>query len=158
MPFPESQPSRELALSDQTGVAATWGQYGAAYDDTFTAVNHEVARIALERAALEPGMAVLDIASGGRALSIPAARMGARVLAADLSPVMLERLRERASGEGLDIRTEIMDGTDLAVGKQPFDRVCSELGVMFFPGTGLPEMHRVMAPGGKAIVIIWGYP
>jgi SAM-dependent methyltransferase len=103
-------------------------------------------------------MSVLDIAAGGGALSIPAARMGAQVLATDLAPAMLELLAARASSEGLSIRTAVMDGSSLEVGEQRFDRVCSEFGVMFFPEAGLPEMRRVTAPGGKAIVVIWGQP
>jgi len=117
-----------------------------------------VARVALERSGLRPGMTVLDIAAGGGALSIPAARIGADVLATDVASGMLELLLERAHAEGLSVRTEVMDGTHLTVGERRFDRVCSEFGVMFFPDEGLPEMRRVLAPGGKAIVIIWGYP
>ena len=104
-------------------------------------------------------MSVLEVAAGGGALSIPAARMGARVLATDTSPTMLELFCERAEADGLaHIRTEAMDGTSLELDDDTFDRVCSEFGVMFFPEAGLSEMHRVMAPGGKAIVVIWGYP
>jgi SAM-dependent methyltransferase len=147
-----------LALPVQPGVAQTWGRYAAAYDAAFTAANHEVARVALERSGLRPGMTVLDIAAGGGALSIPAARMGADVLATDVAPRMLEVLLERAGAEGLSIRTEVMDGSNLAVGERRFDRVCSEFGVMFFADEGLPEMRRVLAPGGKAILIIWGDP
>ena len=146
------------ALPVQPGAAEIWGRYAAAYDAAFTAANHDVARVALERSGMRPGMTVLDVAAGGGALSIPAARMGADVLATDVAPEMLEVLLERAAAEGLAIRTEVMDGTDLDVGEQRFDRVCSEFGVMFFPDKGLPEMRRVLAPGGKAIVIIWGYP
>lgn len=145
-------------LPVQPGVAEIWGRYAAAYDAAFTAANHEVARVALERSGLRPGMTVLDIAAGGGALSIPAARMGADVLATDVAPGMLGVLLERAGAEGLAVRTEVMDGTNLDVDERRFDRVCSEFGVMFFPEAGLPEMRRVMAPGGKAIVIIWGYP
>lgn len=145
-------------MPDQPGVAEIWGRYGAAYDAAFTSANHNVAHIALERSGLRPGMSVLDIAAGGGALSIPAARLGADVLATDVSPTMLEVLVHRAAAEDLVVRTEVMDGTHLEVGTQRFDRVCSEFGVMFFPDAGLPEMRRVTAPGGKAIVIIWGYP
>jgi 2-polyprenyl-3-methyl-5-hydroxy-6-metoxy-1,4-benzoquinol methylase len=48
-------------------------------------------------------MRFLDVAAGSGALSIPAARLGAQVLATDQSPVMLELLSARAREEGLDI-------------------------------------------------------
>ena len=51
-------------------------------------------------AGLRAGMRFLDVAAGSGALSIPAARLGARVLATDQSPVMLELLEERARAEG----------------------------------------------------------
>ena len=54
----------------------------------------------LRRADLRPGMRFLDVAAGSGALSIPAARLGAQVLAADMSPVMLERLKARARKPG----------------------------------------------------------
>ena len=156
--FPPATASRSIELPVQPGVAEVWGRYASAYDAAFTEANHEVARLALERSGLQAGMSVLDIGAGGGALSIPAARLGAKVLATDVSPEMLRLTQRRAAKEGLTIRTAVMDGTDLTVGEQRFDRVCSEFGVMFFPDEGLPEMRRVMASGGKAIVIIWGYP
>ena len=46
----------------------------------------------LRRAGLRAGMRFLDVAAGSGALSIPAARLGAQVLATDLSPAMLQLL------------------------------------------------------------------
>jgi ubiquinone/menaquinone biosynthesis C-methylase UbiE len=136
-----------------------WAQYGAAYDAAFTEANFGVAQAALERSGLEAGMTVLDIAAGAGALSIPAARMGAEVLATDRSPAMLELLHRRLRAEGLtNVQTRVLDGSALDVGDRRFDRVCSEYGVMFFLEPGLAEMRRVMAPGGRAIVITWGDP
>lgn len=50
----------------------------------------------LGRAELRAGMRFLDVAAGSGALSIPAARLGAQVLATDQSPVMIELLGARA--------------------------------------------------------------
>jgi len=41
-------------------------------------------------------MRLLDVAAGSGALAIPAARRGARVVATDISPAMIERLTARA--------------------------------------------------------------
>lgn len=137
-------------------VVQLWERYGAGYDSAFTAANHEVAREALELAGLEPGMSVLDIAAGSGALAIPAAQMGARVLATDVAAGMLELLRARAAREGVDgIETRVMDGTALDVEDGRFDLACSQYGVMFFPDEGLPEMRRVLVPGGAAVAITW---
>lgn len=146
-------------MSGEAEAADKWARFGTAYDDRFTEPNGDVARVALMRSGLGPGMSLIDVAAGAGALSIPAARLGAEVLATDLSPVMLELLEKRARAEGLDnIRTQVMDGTALEVGDQSFDRVCSQLGVMFFMQEGLPEMYRVTAPGGRAVVVTFGHP
>jgi SAM-dependent methyltransferase len=104
---------------------------------------------------------LLDVAAGSGALSIPAAELGAEVLATDLSPGMLDLLRARAQEAGVTgIGTAVMDGTDLDLEDQSFDRVCSQFGVMLFPDpdAGLREMSRVTAIGGLGVVVIFGRP
>ena len=54
-------------------------------------------------------MRFLDVAAGCGALSIPAARLSAQVLATDQSAAMLEPLGARASGDGLKVETRVMD-------------------------------------------------
>lgn len=51
------------------------------------------------------GSSVLDIGCGPGPLSLPLARAGAEVTALDISSGMLKRLKEKAAGEGLSIRT-----------------------------------------------------
>lgn len=56
----------------------------------------------LETAGFKPeGKKVLDIGSGPGTLALPLARMGARVVALDVSENMLKNLEERAAREGL---------------------------------------------------------
>ena len=57
----------------------------------------------LRRVDLRPGVS-LDVACGSGALAIPAARRGADVVAVDIAR-MIERLRARASAEGLPTST-----------------------------------------------------
>ena len=103
----------------------------------------------LRRAELRPGMRFLDVAAGSGALSIPAARLGAQVLATDQSPVMLDLLEERARKEGLDIETRVMDGHALELDDDSFDMAGSQFGVMLFPDMpkGIREMARVVEAG-----------
>ena len=51
----------------------------------------------LERVGIEPGMEVLDIATGTGNVAIRAAQLGARVTGLDLTPELFGRARERAA-------------------------------------------------------------
>lgn len=137
-----------------------WDRIAAGYDRTNTPTQMEIARVALERAGLRSGMQFLDVASGSGALSIPAARLGAKVTAVDLSAKMLELLRARAKDEGLSIATKAMDGHALDFPDGRFDMAGSQFGVMLFPEIprGLREMARVTRAGGKVIMNVYGPP
>ena len=114
----------------------------------------------LRRAALRAGMWFLDVAAGSGALSIPAARLGAQVLAVDQSAAMLELLAARARSEGLSIETRIMDGHALGLADGSFDMAGSQFGVMLFPDMpkGIREMARVVKPGGRVLMTVYGDP
>ena len=83
-------------MSQNHHTRAEWDRIAAGYDKTNTPTQMWVGREGLERAGVRAGTRFLDIASGSGALSIPAARLGAQVVAVDQSPVMLELLRTRA--------------------------------------------------------------
>jgi SAM-dependent methyltransferase len=114
----------------------------------------------LRRAELRSGMRFLDVAAGSGALSIPAARLGAQVLATDQSPVMLELLRARAQKEGLNIETRVMDGHALQLDDNSFDTAGSQFGVMLFPDLpkAIREMARVVRQGGRVLISAYGDP
>lgn len=139
---------------------AAWDSIAPGYDRTNTPTQMWLGTEALRRAGLRPGMQFLDVASGSGALGIPAARQGARVLAIDQSPVMLELLRARASDEGLEIETRVMDGHALELDDGRFDMAGSQFGVMLFPDmpAGIGEMTRVVRPGGRVLVVAYGDP
>jgi SAM-dependent methyltransferase len=105
-------------------------------------------------------MRFLDVAAGSGALSLPAARLGAKVLATDQSPVMLELLAARARREGLAIETRVMDGHALEFSDGSFDVAGSQFGVMLFPDMpkGIREMARVVKPGGRVLMTVYGDP
>lgn len=116
---------------------------------------------ALRRAGVGPRMRFLDVASGSGALSLPAARLGARVTAVDLSPSMVEALEARARAEGHQgLETRVMDGHALDLPDGTFDVTGSQFGVMLFPDLprGLAEMARVTRSGGRVLVVAYRTP
>ena len=68
-----------------------------------------------------PGMRFLDVAAGSGALCIPAARLGAGVLATDSPRRCSTLLARRASDEELNIETRVMDGHALELEDGSFD-------------------------------------
>lgn len=147
-------------MSDQEDTRAAWDAIAPGYDRTNTPTQMWLGNEGLKRAGLAKGMRFLDVASGSGALSIPAARLGAHVLAVDQSSVMLDLLRARAREEGLDIETRVMDGHALLLADNTFDAAGSQFGVMLFPDMpqGIREMARVVKPGGRVLMSVYGDP
>ncbi|HEX2139314.1 MAG TPA: methyltransferase domain-containing protein [Woeseiaceae bacterium] len=140
--------------------ARAWDEVAPGYDEFVTPMNVSLGERALRQAGLEPGMQLLDVAAGSGAVSLAAARLGARVTAVDISPVMIERLERRAREEGLEIEARVMDGHALDLESDRFDVAASEFGVMLFPDLplGLREMVRVTRSGGRVVVVAFNSP
>jgi ubiquinone/menaquinone biosynthesis C-methylase UbiE len=147
--------TRELDLSQRA-----WDAIAEGYDRTNTPSQMWLGNEGLRRAGLRPGMRFLDVAAGSGALSLPAARLGARVLATDLSPAMLEHLERRARQEGLAVETRVMDAHALELEDAAFDVAGSQFGVMLLPDMphGIGELARVVRPGGRVLVSAYGDP
>jgi ubiquinone/menaquinone biosynthesis C-methylase UbiE len=110
-----------------------------------------------EVADLRPGDRVLDVATGSGNAALAAARYGAEVTGVDYVPELLERGRERAAAEGLEITFAEGDAEDLAFPDASFDAVLSALGVMFAPDQerAAAELVRVCRPGGTIGLVNW---
>jgi SAM-dependent methyltransferase len=109
------------------------------------------------RMGLEPGARVLDIACGTGNVTIPLARRGLVVTGLDMTPRLLEEARERAAGEGLNIRFDEGFAETLPYPDASFDVVVSMFGIMFspIPETVASEMARVLSPGGRLALASW---
>jgi ubiquinone/menaquinone biosynthesis C-methylase UbiE len=137
-----------------------WDEIAIGYDRTNTPTQMWLGTEGLRRVGLQAGMQFLDVASGSGALAIPAARIGARVIAADRSPAMLELLQARAYREQLTIETRVMDAHHLELDDDRFDRVGSQFGVMLLEDMplGIREMVRVARSGGRVLLSVYGNP
>jgi ubiquinone/menaquinone biosynthesis C-methylase UbiE len=151
--------SREPAIDTQYDrIRTAWDQIASGYDEFVTPSHMALGEHALRRAGLHPGMRFLDVAAGSGALTVPAARLGAQVLATDVSSVMLERLAARARDERLDIETRLMDGHALELADERFDLSGSQFGVMLFPDMprGVAELARVTRSEGRVVLVALG--
>jgi SAM-dependent methyltransferase len=109
----------------------------------------------VEAAGIGAGDRVLDVASGTGNAAIPAARRGARVVASDLTPELLDSGRRHT--DGLDIEWVTADAEQLPFDDASFDVVMSSIGVMFAPHhqAAADELVRVCRPGGTLALLSW---
>lgn len=153
---------RQEALTTPEEIRDAWDKIAAGYDEFVTpSGGMAIAENALRRVGLRPDMRLLDVAAGSGALSIPAARLGAQVLAVDLSPAMIKWLNARVRKEGLsNLEGRVMDGHALELEENTFDISASQFGVMLFLDLprGLSELARVTKPGGRVLLVVYGPP
>lgn len=116
------------------------------------------AQDALDLAQFPESAEVLDVAAGPGTLSFLAAEKARRVTAVDFSETMVEILKRRAKEFGVtNLEASSADGQALPFEANRFDAAFSMFGLMFFPdrNAGFKELHRVLKPGGRAVVSSW---
>jgi ubiquinone/menaquinone biosynthesis C-methylase UbiE len=137
-----------------------WDAIAALYDEHVAPGESELATAGLRLAGLQAGDTFLDVAAGPGGLGLPAARLGAKVLATDWSPKMIEHFTARAAAEGHDAEGRVMDCHALELPDDTYDITGSQFGVMLVPDQlhALREMVRVTRPGGRVLLIAYGNP
>lgn len=120
-------------------------------------------RLVIEKLMADRPGRVLDVATGTADLAIMAAERGVdEVVGVDISENMLEIGREKVDENGLGhavvLRTG--DAEKLPFSDRQFDAVTVAFGVRNFEDLdrGLAEIHRVMKPGGRLIVLEFSRP
>jgi ubiquinone/menaquinone biosynthesis C-methylase UbiE len=106
---------------------------------------------------LRSGQHVLDVAAGNGNATLAAARRFADVVSTDYVGALLERGRERAEAERLQVAFWEADAEALPFDDDSFDVVLSTFGAMFAPDHEqvARELVRVCRPGGKIGMANW---
>jgi SAM-dependent methyltransferase len=141
--------------------AATAAQQRTWSDGDFSmvaAMINNVAEGLAEALEILPDERVLDVATGSGNGAIAAARRSwCGAVGADFVPALLERGRERAAAERLDVEFVEADAQDLPFADGSFDVAMSIFGAMFAPDQERTarELLRVVKPGGRIGMANW---
>lgn len=135
-----------------------WDLVSEGYAQEAASVMLPFTRHAIELARPSRQARVLDVATGTGMLALELAPHVAQIDAVDFAPKMLEQLEQRRRALGLEnVHVQQADGQALPFPDQSFDAAFSMFGLMFFPDRdrGFSELHRVLRPGGVAVVSSW---
>ena len=139
-------------------VAPHWRTHAAYADARAAAITSEL----LERAEVGPGDHVLELACGAGGTGLAAAEAvgpTGSVVLSDLVPEMVEIAADRAAALGLSqVSARVLDLQRIDEPDASFDVVLCREGLMFAPNpeAALDEIRRVLRPGGRLAVSVWG--
>lgn len=139
-----------------------WDLAAPGYEGLWGAQLAGVQAALLAGAALRPGERVLDLACGTGLVTLAAARAVApsgHALGTDLSGEMVALAAQQAQQQGVSNADFVrMDAEQLAVADGSVDAVLCSLGLMYVPQPErvLREARRVLRPGGRLVVSVWG--
>jgi ubiquinone/menaquinone biosynthesis C-methylase UbiE len=131
----------------------------AGYDRSVGVMTRRIVPALLHAARLAPGQRVLDIATGtGLAADAAAEAVGltGHVLAADISPAMVAKARDRL-GERPNVSCAVEDAQALTLADEHFDAVICNMGLMYLPdpARGVAEFRRVLRPDGRVAASVF---
>jgi ubiquinone/menaquinone biosynthesis C-methylase UbiE len=115
----------------------------------------------LEAAGAAPGFAVLDLATGtgdAALLASQCVQPAGTVIGVDISVPMLRVAASKFRTE--DVIFIAADAMRLPFRDGVFDAIICQFGLMFFPdkAAALEEVRRLLRPGGRVALTVWGIP
>ena len=141
--------------------AEAWDRWGPVLESWLGEATEQM----LDRAGIQSGSQVLDVAAGAGGQSLAAARRAGpngRVVATDISPAILTYAAKAAADAGITtVETFEADGEELdGLAPGSFDAVISRVGLIFFPDQqrALAGMRRALRDGGRIATIVYSTP
>jgi ubiquinone/menaquinone biosynthesis C-methylase UbiE len=141
-------------------IAPTWEARRAYVEE----VSAPVREWLLRELAPRPGETVLELAAGvGDTGFEAAATLGerGRLISTDFSPAMVEAARRRGSELGVEnVEYRVIDAERVELDGDSVDGVLCRFGYMLMAdqAAALAETRRVLHPGGRLALAVWGAP
>jgi SAM-dependent methyltransferase len=144
---------------------ATWERMAAGWDRRrawMWDVSHAVGEQMVSKLDPQPGQTVLEVAAGtGETGFAAAARLGddGRLISTDFSAPMVGAARRRADELELsNVECQVMDAEHMSLADDSVDGVLCRWGYMLMadPEAALAETRRVLRPGGRLCLSVWG--
>ncbi|HKS01769.1 MAG TPA: class I SAM-dependent methyltransferase [Arthrobacter sp.] len=147
------QPGADKALKEKHRAMWALGDYPALASELLA----DLGAILVQACNIKPRQRVLDVATGAGNAAVPAAMMGARVIASDLTPELFDAGRRQAAERGVELEWVEADVENLPFADGEFDVVMSCLGAMYAPHhqASADEILRVCRPGGTVGLLHW---
>lgn len=112
---------------------------------------------------LDAPLRIADVACGGGGTTFEILRrapIGSVVHGFDLAPGLIDAARARAPNNELAVSFTVADVATLPPPKEPYERLVSRFGVMFFedPPAAFSSLRKWLVPGGRFAFAVWGRP
>jgi ubiquinone/menaquinone biosynthesis C-methylase UbiE len=152
----------EVAGSETLQQWRETASYWTRHHDTIRTMFLPLTRALIEQARIAPGQSVLDVAGGSGEPSLTIAQaVGPTgfVMCTDAIAEMVAVAEREALACGLkNMQFRQCTADSLPFADESFDVAVSRLGVMFFPDpvAAVREMLRVIKPGGRVALAVWG--
>jgi SAM-dependent methyltransferase len=149
----------EASREQWSAAARSWAR---AAEEEETGASGDATPWMLAAAELRPGRRVLELACGAGRVGLQAASLvgpDGTVLCSDFSQEMVAAVAERVGRLGVpNVETRLLDAQQLELPDDEFDAVLCRFGYMLMadPVQGLRESARVLHPGGKLALAVWG--
>jgi ubiquinone/menaquinone biosynthesis C-methylase UbiE len=141
-------------------IAPGWERWRARIEEITAPVREWM----IQELAPRSGDTVLELAAGAGDTGFEAAAMvgeRGRLISTDFSPAMMEVARRRGAELGLgNVDYRVMDAARIELEGDSVDGVLCRFGYMLMPdpAAAFAETRRVLCPGGRLALAVWGAP